>query len=151
MKQIKYLLMAFIALFACVSFSACSDDDEGGGFTGNYVPVTSIEDWLRDWGEDDPSMWKDKECQLGAVSFNFMNGNTVEKYYAEAYTYSRSDAFYKGNVQGHTYSLVKAKPVRYTFAVKGNKVYITDGTIGTIYKGYIIFDGLTNSHQKMKS
>lgn len=31
MKQIKYLLMAFIALFACVSFSACSDDDEGGG------------------------------------------------------------------------------------------------------------------------
>ena len=31
MKQIKYLLMAFIALFACVSFSACSEDDEGGG------------------------------------------------------------------------------------------------------------------------
>ena len=31
MKQIKYLLMAFIALFTCVSFSACSDDDEGGG------------------------------------------------------------------------------------------------------------------------
>ena len=31
MKQIKYLLMAFIALYACVSFSACSDDDEGGG------------------------------------------------------------------------------------------------------------------------
>ena len=92
MKQIKYLLMAFIALFTCVSFSACSDDDEGGGFTGNYVPVTSIEDWLRDWGEDDPSMWKDKECQLGAVSFNFMNGSTVEKYMADAYTYSRSDA-----------------------------------------------------------
>ena len=31
MKQIKYLLMAFIALFTCVSFSACSEDDEGGG------------------------------------------------------------------------------------------------------------------------
>ena len=31
MKHIKYLLMAFIALFACVSFSACSEDDEGGG------------------------------------------------------------------------------------------------------------------------
>ena len=31
MKQIKYLLMAFIALFTCISFSACSDDDEGGG------------------------------------------------------------------------------------------------------------------------
>ena len=31
MKQIKYLLMAFIALFAFVSFSACSEDDEGGG------------------------------------------------------------------------------------------------------------------------
>lgn len=31
MKQIKYLLMAFIALFTCVSFSACSDDDEEGG------------------------------------------------------------------------------------------------------------------------
>ena len=31
MKHIKYLLMAFIALFTCVSFSACSEDDEGGG------------------------------------------------------------------------------------------------------------------------
>ena len=31
MKQIKYLLMAFIALFTCVSFSACSEDDDGGG------------------------------------------------------------------------------------------------------------------------
>ena len=31
MKQIKYLLMAFIALFTCLSFSACSEDDEGGG------------------------------------------------------------------------------------------------------------------------
>ena len=31
MKQIKYLLMAFIALFTCISFSACSEDDEGGG------------------------------------------------------------------------------------------------------------------------
>ena len=32
MKQIKYLLMAFIAFFTCISFSACSDDDyEGGG------------------------------------------------------------------------------------------------------------------------
>lgn len=148
MKQIKYLLMAFIALFTCVSFSACSDDDDG--FTGNYVPVESMEESLRDWGEEEPSMWNDRECQLGAISFNFMNGNTVEKYWAEAYTYSRSDAFYKGNIQGHTYSLVKAKPVRYTYAVKGNKVYITDGTIGTIYKGYIIFDGLSNSHQKMK-
>ena len=28
MKQIKYLLMAFIALFTCISFSACSDDDD---------------------------------------------------------------------------------------------------------------------------
>ena len=109
-----------------------------------------MEESLRDWGEEEPSMWNDKECQLGAISFNFMNGNTVEKYWAEAYTYSRSDAFYKGNIQGHTYSLVKAKPVKYTYAVKGNKVYITDGTIGTIYKGYIIFDGLSHSHQKMK-
>lgn len=31
MKQIKYLLMAFIVLFTCVSFSACSDDDDEGG------------------------------------------------------------------------------------------------------------------------
>ena len=31
MKQIKYLLMAFIALFTCVSFSACSSDDDGDG------------------------------------------------------------------------------------------------------------------------
>lgn len=31
MKQIKYLLMAFIALFTCISFSACSDDDDEGG------------------------------------------------------------------------------------------------------------------------
>lgn len=31
MKQIKYLLMAFIALFTCVSFSACSNDDDGDG------------------------------------------------------------------------------------------------------------------------
>lgn len=31
MKSIKYLLMAFIALFTCVSFSACSDDDDEGG------------------------------------------------------------------------------------------------------------------------
>ena len=150
MKQIKYLLMAFIALFTCISFSACSDDDDDDRFTGNYVPVESIEEWLLDWGNDDPSMWKDKECQLGVVAFNFMNGSTVEKYMADAYTYSRSDAFYKGNIQGHTYSLVKTKPVRYTYAVKGHKVYITDGTIGTIYKGYIIFDGLNYSHQKMK-
>ena len=150
MKQIKYLLMAFIALFTCVSFSACSDDDDDDGFTGNYVPVASIEEGLIEWGNDEPSMWNDKDFQGGAVSFNFMKGNTVEKYSALAYTYSRSDAFYKGNVQGHTYSLVKVNPVRYTFAVKGNKVYITDGTIGTIYKGYIIFDGLNYSHQKMK-
>lgn len=31
MKQIKYLLMVFIALFTCISFSACSDDDDEGG------------------------------------------------------------------------------------------------------------------------
>lgn len=31
MKSIKYLLMAFIALFTCVSFSACSSDDDGDG------------------------------------------------------------------------------------------------------------------------
>ncbi len=31
MKQIKYLLMAFIALFTCISFSACSSDDDGDG------------------------------------------------------------------------------------------------------------------------
>lgn len=31
MKSIKYLLMAFIALFTCISFSACSDDDDEGG------------------------------------------------------------------------------------------------------------------------
>ena len=35
MKQIKYLLMAFIALFTCISFSACSNDDEGGGGSSN--------------------------------------------------------------------------------------------------------------------
>ena len=38
MKSIKYLLMAFIALFTCVSFSACSGDDdgdEGGGGGGS--------------------------------------------------------------------------------------------------------------------
>lgn len=117
MKSIKYLLMAFIALFTCVSFSACSDDDDDDGFTGNYVPVESMEESLRDWGEEEPSMWNEKECPFGYISFNFMNGNTVEKYYAEAYTYSRSDAFYKGNIQGHTYSLVKANPVKYTYAV----------------------------------
>ena len=35
MKQIKYLLMAFIALLTCVSFSACSSDDDGEGGGGN--------------------------------------------------------------------------------------------------------------------
>ena len=79
MKQIKYLLMAFIALFTCVSFSACSDDDDEGGFTGNYVPVESMEESLRDWGEEEPSMWNDKECQLGAISFNFMNVNPAKR------------------------------------------------------------------------
>ena len=44
MKQIKYLLMAFIALFTCVSFSACSDDDDDDHLTGNYVPVAFIEE-----------------------------------------------------------------------------------------------------------
>ena len=43
MKQIKYLLMAFIALFTCVSFSACSEDDEGGGSSKNGSAFSTLD------------------------------------------------------------------------------------------------------------
>ena len=44
MKQIKYLLMAFIALFTCCSFSACSDDDgDGGGNSKNGSAFSTLD------------------------------------------------------------------------------------------------------------
>lgn len=44
MKQIKYLLMAFIALFTCISFSACSDDDDEGGGSSKMAALSPL--WM---------------------------------------------------------------------------------------------------------
>lgn len=69
---------------------------------------------------------------------------------AEVYNYSHQNALYKGSVQGHDYSLVETRPTTYTYAVEGNKLYITNGAIGTIQSGYISIDGLGYRHKKIK-
>ncbi len=149
----RYRLLSVLLVAICTfTFCSCGDnDDDDGGIIGMWVPVDGIQQQMQTFSDMWPDLWDTKEEQFSAVSFNFINSNTVEIFDAVVYNYSRHDAFLKGNVQGHEYSMVKGNPVVYTYAIKGNKFYITDGKIGTISDGFIFIDGWDNKFYKIKN
>ena len=86
----------------------------------------------------------------GAFSFRFLNGNTVESFMTYCYIGNKSGAFHTETISGKTVSFVALDVKTYTYVLDGNKVYITDGNIGTLINGELRMDGLSFTFQKLE-
>ena len=132
-------------------FSSCDKDDDeagGGGIMGYWLPLTDLRDMAREAVEEDNA--DEDGFTGGAVSYRFLNANTVESFTTNCYIGDKSAAFHTETVSGKTVSFVAENVRTYTYVLDGNKVYITDGTIGTLVNGELRVDGLLFTFQKLE-
>lgn len=62
----------------------------------------------------------------------------------------KSGAFHTETISGKTVFFVAENVRTYTYVLDGNKVYITDGAIGTLVNGELRVDGLLFTFQKLE-
>lgn len=142
----KYYLLLSMALLAVLSFSftSCSDDDDddekSGSFAGYY---TNVDKFSKDIQEDIEKNFVDDDGFLeGRLGYNFTNSNTVEKVQIWAYAKPKSNPICTKNISGKTVYFVKEKSYGlYSFTIKDNSIYITDGSIGTISDNSFYIEG----------
>lgn len=106
---------------------------------GYWLPLTDLRDMAREAVEEDNA--DEDGFTGGAVSYRFLNANTVESFTTNCYIGHKSAAFHTETVSGKTVSFVAENVRTYTYVLDGNKVYITDGTIGTLVNGELRVDG----------
>lgn len=155
MKSLKlWQLPGFMLclLLGLVFFSSCDKDDDeaggGGGIMGYWLPLTDLRDMAREAVEEDNA--DEDGFTGGAVSYRFLNANTVESFTTNCYIGHKSGAFHTETISGKTVSFVAENVRTYTYVLDDNKVYITDGTIGTLVNGELRVDGLLFTFQKLE-
>ena len=73
-------------LLGLVFFSSCDKDDDetgGGGVVGYWLPLTDLRDMAREAVEEDNA--DEDGFTGGAVSYRFLNANTVESFTTNCY------------------------------------------------------------------
>lgn len=118
-EMFKYLCAIMLMYVPSILFTACSDEDGSSSILGYY--------------SDEPSIgWDDYTFR--SVYF-FKNSNTVVKYdYVANGRYW--DDYYSAPFPEHSgWYYQDGCDQYYTYAIHGNKVYITDGTVMTIENG----------------
>jgi len=110
--------------------------------------LTDLRDMAREAVEEDNA--DEDGFTGGAVSYRFLNANTVESFTTNCYIGHKSGAFHTETISGKTVSFVAENVRTYTYVLDGNKVYITDGTIGTLVNGELRVDGLLFTFQKLE-
>lgn len=141
----KYYLLLSMALLAVLSFSftSCSDDDDdekSGSFAGYYTNV----DWFYNEIQEviKENLMDDDGFMGGMLGYNFTNSNTVEKVQIWAYAKPKSNPICTKNISGKTVYFVKEKSYGvYSFTIKDNSIYMTDGSIGTISDNSFYIEG----------
>lgn len=110
MKSFKlWQLPGFILclLLGLVFFSSCDKDDDetgGGGVIGYWLPLTDLRDMAREAVEEDNA--DEDGFTGGAVSYRFLNANTVESFTTNCYIGHKSGAFHTETISGKTVSFV---------------------------------------------
>lgn len=132
-----------------MSFVSCSsdDDEDNGGFSGYYTDVEDFTDNIRECIEKG---WVESNGLIeGHHGYYFKNGNTVESLVISAYLTAKSNAICTKSICGKTVYFVKAGNGGIcSYAIKDNRIYITDGNIGTIYNNGFYIDGI--NYTKLK-
>lgn len=135
------LNIALLAMLSCTFFSSCSDDDEkNGGFSGVYT----VDGFIKDIQEDIENGWIENDGGTSTAwsGFYFTNSNTVEKILIRAYTRPKSNAICTKTISGKTIYFVKTESRGlYSYVIKDNRIYITNGNIGPVSNNSFYIDG----------
>lgn len=147
-KLCSFFATLVIVLCATISFSSCDNEDEGGTsgkFVGFWAFTQSVADYVTK-----PTV-KDKYCMMGKA-YQFIDDNTVLEYwniynsiYVDEYIESKKGLT---AMDGHSGWYYSGNPTYLTYFVEGNKAFLSDGKIFTIWDGYLTRDGESIKYEK---
>ena len=174
MKKIQLSLMAFlIALFAMVSFTACSsssneDEDDievtKSGIEGYWICLESVRQKVKDAYNYDPNdytetsyfgaYWSDGILWRGGESsiylWHFINANTVQRICFLTYQKKNNNAFYKEtNTQYPFYLAEFSDRYIYTYVIANNKIVLSNGDLITLLNGKLYWDGQMKGYERV--
>lgn len=135
--NMKKWTVVFVGLLIGSSLISCGKDDESDTLSGYWIQNSYESDIRQVIGMPD-----DDGFLVGYASFKFLNKNTVEDLTTNCYLVRKSGCYHQETIGGRTvYFCQTGAATSYTYTVQGNKIIITDGSIGTITKSEIHIDG----------